>query len=78
MFELCNSPATFSQMANNIFVDELNSLVFVYLDDVLIYSRSVEEHWATFMKHWSPSDLQSSIVAPQVGFSEKLRTLLRI
>ena len=30
---------------NEVFKQEINSLVLVYLGDILIYSRSVEEHW---------------------------------
>ena len=27
------------------FEREINSVILVYLDDILIYSRSMEEHW---------------------------------
>ena len=30
---------------NTIFKWEINSFILVYLDDILIYSRSVGEHW---------------------------------
>ena len=45
LFRLCNAPATFQRLMNRIFVDELNFFVLVHLDDILIFIRSVEEHW---------------------------------
>jgi len=42
-FGMCNSPATFQSMMDNIFKDEIhNKWVIVYMDDILILSRSRE------------------------------------
>ena len=41
---LVNSPATFQNMMNHIFRDLLDQGVLVYLDDILIYSNTQEEH----------------------------------
>jgi hypothetical protein len=41
---LCNAPATFPRMMNDILRDFLHKFVTVYLDDVCIYSRTLEEH----------------------------------
>ena len=43
-FGLCNVPATFQSMMDNIFHDLLDNRVIVYLDDILIYTESVDKH----------------------------------
>ena len=44
-FGLCNAPSTFQRLMNKIFVKEINSFILVYLDDIVIFSRSIGEHW---------------------------------
>jgi hypothetical protein len=44
-FSLTNSPATFQTMMNEIFQDLITEgIVSVYLDDILIFTNSLEEH----------------------------------
>lgn len=43
-FGLTNAPAVFQALINDILQDCLNIFVFVYLDDILIYSSSIDEH----------------------------------
>ena len=43
-FGLTNAPAVFQHMANDIFRDFLDIFTIVYLDDILIYSKTQEEH----------------------------------
>ena len=44
-FGLTNSPATFQTMMNNIFRDlVMEGVVVVYLDDILIFTETLEEH----------------------------------
>ena len=43
-FGLMSAPSTFQRMMNTIFFDLLDHGVLCYLDDLLIYSKTVEEH----------------------------------
>ena len=41
---LCNSPGTFMELMNFVFEQQLDQFVIVFLDDVLIFSRNLEDH----------------------------------
>jgi hypothetical protein len=45
-FSLTNAPAIFQVMVNTIFKDLLDQGVVVYLHDILMYSKTKEEHLA--------------------------------
>ena len=49
-FGLCNAPATFQRLMNLTFADIINQFVTVYLDDILVYSETEEEHLAHLKK----------------------------
>ena len=43
-FGLMTAPSTFQRMMNRVFFDLLDEGVLCYLDDLLIYSKTVKEH----------------------------------
>jgi hypothetical protein len=50
-FGLTNAPATFQRMMNSVFHDFIKSgFVIVYLDDLLVFSKTQEEHLAHVRK----------------------------
>jgi hypothetical protein len=44
LFGLMNAPAHFMYLLNSVFMPELDQLVVVFIDDILVYSKSTEEH----------------------------------
>jgi hypothetical protein len=45
-FGVTNAPAYFMYMMNKVFMEYLEKIVMVFTDDILVYSRSKEEHEA--------------------------------
>ena len=46
----CNAPSTFQWLMTAIFRDFLRRFVLVYLDNIFIYSQSIQEHIEHIMK----------------------------
>jgi hypothetical protein len=43
-FALINALAYFMYMLNKVFMEYLDKFVMVFIDDILVYSRSEDEH----------------------------------
>jgi hypothetical protein len=43
-FGLTNASAYFMYLMNKVFIEYLDKFVMVFIDDILAYSRSKEEH----------------------------------
>jgi hypothetical protein len=43
-FGLMNAPATFQRLMDNVFYDVTWKFVLVYMDDIIIYSKTLEDH----------------------------------
>ncbi|CAI7863963.1 unnamed protein product [Closterium sp. NIES-54] len=43
-FRLTNAPATFMSLMHSVFRDFLDRFVIIFIDDILIYSKSLKEH----------------------------------
>jgi hypothetical protein len=54
LFGFTNAPATFCTLMNDIFQKWLDDFVVVYIDDILVYNNSMEEHvehlWKVFQR----------------------------
>ena len=50
LFRLCNAPATFQRAMNEIFEDMIGKGLYVYIDDVAIYTETFEEHMVLLKK----------------------------
>ena len=42
-FGLCNTPSTFPRVVNDILRDHLGIFAWVYIDDILVFSKDAEE-----------------------------------
>ena len=43
-FGLANTPTYFINMMNKVFMEELDKFMVVFINDILVYSTTVEEH----------------------------------
>jgi hypothetical protein len=43
-FGLTNAPAHFMYLMNSVFISELDKFIMVFIDEILVYSKSMKEH----------------------------------
>jgi len=43
-FRLTNTPSTFQDMMNHVFVNMVDVGLLVYMDDILVYTKTREKH----------------------------------
>ena len=43
-FRLINTPAAFMELMNKVFHDYLDKFIIVFIDDILVYSKTQEDH----------------------------------
>ncbi|RWR99798.1 Retrovirus-related Pol polyprotein from transposon 17.6-like protein, partial [Dinothrombium tinctorium] len=43
-FSLCNAPATFQRLMNDVLRSYINRICVVYLDDIIVFSKTFDEH----------------------------------
>jgi hypothetical protein len=61
-FGLTNAPAYFMYLMNKVFMEYLDKFVVVFIDDILVFSRSEEEH----EEHLSVAEASGTSVVCQV------------
>jgi hypothetical protein len=49
-FGLCNVPLTFTTLMNSIFHEKFDEFMIIYIDDTLVYSKTMDEH-AEHLEH---------------------------
>ena len=49
-FGLKNAPATFQRMMNNVLREHINKICVMYMDNILVFSTSLQEHLGNLEK----------------------------
>ena len=62
---LINTPTTFQIIINHILHDLLDNKVLVYIDDILIYTKTIEEHDRLILDIFKRLRRNNLAIAPQ-------------
>jgi hypothetical protein len=60
-FRLTNAPAHFMYLLNSVFMLELDKFIIVFIDDILIYSKTWEEHFWIVLQRLRDHKLYSKL-----------------
>lgn len=70
-FGLCNAPATFQRLMNHVLAEHIGKICFVYLDDIIIFSTSLQNHLESIEKIFK--SLRNANLKVQLDKSEFLK-----
>ena len=75
-FGLKNAPSEFQNIMNNI-LNPFSHFIIVYIDDVLVFSKSIEEHWKHLNSFFKTIKLNGLVLSPSkcVLFQTSIRFL---
>ena len=69
-FGLTNAPAAFMSLMNGIFKPYLDLFVIVFIDDILVYSKSKkehEEHLRMVLEYWGRESFIPNFLSVSFG-----------
>lgn len=67
-FGLTNAPATFQSLMNDIFKPYLRKFIFVFFDDILVFSKTWEGHMLHLKKAFAVLQLDQLYIKTEVCF----------